>query len=58
MDHKQLAALMKDFIDRTMDLYCTEGAPDIICTGADDLALGAVDALEDAGHVLERMVGL
>ena len=29
----------------------TEGAPDIICTGADDLALGAVDALEDAGHV-------
>ena len=21
MDHKQLAALMKDFIDRTMDLY-------------------------------------
>ena len=29
----------------------TEGAPDIICTGADDLALGAVDALEDAGYV-------
>ena len=29
----------------------TEGTPDIICTGADDLALGAVDALEDAGHV-------
>ena len=29
----------------------TESAPDIICTGADDLALGAVDALEDAGHV-------
>ncbi len=29
----------------------TDGAPDIICTGADDLALGAVDALEDAGHV-------
>ena len=27
-----------------------DGAPDIICTGADELALGAAEALEEAGY--------
>ena len=36
----------------------TEGAPDIICTGADDLALGAVMPWRMQDMCLERMAGL
>ncbi len=35
----------------------TEGAPDIICTGADDLALGAVDARRMLDMCLVKMDG-
>lgn len=40
----------KNNITEILSKYYTDGAPDIICTGADTLALGTVDALEDAGY--------
>ena len=40
----------KNDLSEILSGYYTDGAPDIICTGADQLALGAVDALEDADY--------
>ncbi len=37
-------------LSEILSQYYTDDAPDIICTGADGLALGAVDALEAAGY--------
>ena len=40
----------KNNLSEILSGYYADGAPDIICTGADQLALGAVDALEDADY--------
>lgn len=40
----------KNDLSEILSGYYIDGAPDIICTGADQLALGAVDALEDADY--------
>ena len=40
----------KNDLSEILSGYYTDGAPDIICTGADQLALGAVDALEAADY--------
>lgn len=40
----------KNNLTEILSQYYTDAAPDIICTGGDELALGAADALEDADH--------